>query len=86
MKPTKSRRHNDLENLLIMIEHCSCKAALISDLLCAGRDGDLPELCLESIRGMDFILEDIKVDLDFVVQQITERKEKGVIVERQNRK
>jgi hypothetical protein len=82
-RKTLSRRESiDLLTLQDIIEDCGTKLSFLSDFLVQGPVDCEPEITYQGASGFSMILDEIKDDLDFVVNEMSERTRKGLIIEK----
>ncbi len=77
---TEKTQEKDLDELRDMIENCASKVAFLSDFLCQGQAN--PNLSDNGRSGFYHVLMNIEQDLNFAVDQISERQQKGIIIEK----
>ena len=71
---------SDLEEILV---YCGEKLALLQDFLVRLPLNECPEISEDGSSGVHIILDEIKDDLDFVVNEIDRKERKGLIIEKE---
>ena len=75
-------KEKDLSDLRDMIENCTTKISVVTEVLCKGEPGYNLEISERGASGLGFILGDIQDDLNFIVDKICEKQRRGLIVEK----
>jgi hypothetical protein len=83
MRKTLGKRESiNLLALQDIVEDCGTKISFVSDFFLQAPPDREPEFSQTSVSGLALILDEIRDDLDFVVNEMSERVRKGLIIER----
>lgn len=80
--PDRFKQLRKLEDLENMIKKCSEKIFFLSSFFIQKLDGE-PEINEKDADGMFSILSDITEDLDFVLEELSKKEKRGLIIEKE---
>jgi hypothetical protein len=80
----KIQEQKDLTDLQDTVENCASKIAFLEDFFCHNIPYD-ELLSEEGKSGLNQILIDLEIDLNSVVNEMSQQRQKGLIIERQKR-
>jgi hypothetical protein len=81
-KTLSKREEINLVTLEDILVDSGNKLSFVSDFLVPRSCDDFPEFSDDGLSGLLIILDEVKDDIDFVLNEISERKQKGLIIEK----
>jgi hypothetical protein len=81
--PSQFEKEKSLTDLEDMIVDSCCKLSFVGSFFCQKPLGGEPEISEEDASGIHIILREIEDDLSFIQNKISQKKRKGLIIEKQ---
>ena len=81
-KTLSKREKVNLTRVQDIINDCGCKLSFASDFFCQGSRDDQIEFSRSAVSGLVTFLDEIRDDLNFVVNEMSEMKRKDLIIEK----
>jgi hypothetical protein len=80
--PNRLKKEKDLTDLQDMVEDCANKISFVTTFLSQTPLDEGPDISEDDKSGLCVILRDIENDLDLVVDELNEKRRKGLIIEK----